>query len=114
VCRGDWVYGLVEVYLATGTRRGELLALEWPDIDWLTGTITISKSLEETEVEEEQEPEEGLRVTDRGAARRAGLKSEHRRSRFSGSSRMSNNSAGYCSGTTTKASLFSRKRMVRS
>jgi integrase len=54
VCRGDWAYPLVETYLATGARRGELLALEWGDVDFLTGTLTISKSLEETE--------KGLRV----------------------------------------------------
>jgi len=47
-CRGDWTYTFIEVSLATGARRGELLSLEWPDIDWLTSTLTISKSLEET------------------------------------------------------------------
>lgn len=31
-----------------GARRGELLALEWSDIDWLTSTLSISKSLEQT------------------------------------------------------------------
>ena len=54
VCQGDWTYPLVETYLATGCRRGELLALEWGDVDFFTGTLTISKSLEETK--------EGLRV----------------------------------------------------
>jgi integrase len=28
--------------------RGELLALEWSDIDWLNATVTISKSVEQT------------------------------------------------------------------
>jgi integrase len=47
-CRGDWTFSFVEISLATGARRGELLALQWPDIDWLTSTVTVSKSLEET------------------------------------------------------------------
>jgi integrase len=47
-CRGDWTFVFVEISLATGARRGELLALEWADIDWLNVTVTISKSLEQT------------------------------------------------------------------
>ena len=47
-CRDDWTFSFVEISLATGARRGELLALQWPDIDWLTSTIGINKSLEET------------------------------------------------------------------
>lgn len=47
-CRGDWTFALIELALACGARRGELLALVWPDLDWLTRTLTISKSLEET------------------------------------------------------------------
>jgi integrase len=34
VCRGDWTFALVEVALTSGARRGELLALQWADIDW--------------------------------------------------------------------------------
>jgi integrase len=48
VCRGDWTFALVELALATGARRGELLALVWPDVDWASGTLTINKSLEQT------------------------------------------------------------------
>src|SRR5205823_14742699 len=48
VCRGDWMFTFVELSLATGARRGELLAIEWSDMDWLTATLTISKSLEQT------------------------------------------------------------------
>jgi integrase len=47
-CRGDWTFALIEVALASGARRGELLALQWSDIDWATRMVTISKSLEQT------------------------------------------------------------------
>jgi len=47
-CRGDWTFALVELLLCTGARRGELLALQWTDIDWTTRTAIISKSLEQT------------------------------------------------------------------
>ena len=43
-CRGDWTFALIELALACGARRGELLALLWTDLDWLTRTLTISKS----------------------------------------------------------------------
>jgi integrase len=48
VCRGDWTLTFVDIALASGARRGELLSVEWPDIDWLSGTVIISKSLEQT------------------------------------------------------------------
>ena len=48
-CRGDWTFTFVELALATGARRGELLALTWADIDWLNSSLTINKSVEETE-----------------------------------------------------------------
>jgi integrase len=47
-CRGDWTFTFVEIALATGCRRGELLALQWSDVDWLASTLTVSKSVEET------------------------------------------------------------------
>jgi integrase len=47
-CRGGWTFALVEMALATAARRGELLALQWADIDWTSGVLTISKSLEQT------------------------------------------------------------------
>jgi integrase len=47
-CRGDWTFALVEVALASGARRGELLALQWSDVDWAARILVISKSLEQT------------------------------------------------------------------
>ena len=47
-CRRDWTFTFVELALATGARRGELLALTWSDVDWLGSALSISKSLEET------------------------------------------------------------------
>lgn len=44
-CRsGDfWLFGYMLLY--TGCRRGELLALNWQDIDWGAGVIHITKKL---------------------------------------------------------------------
>jgi integrase len=53
-CQGDWTFALIELSLASGARRGELLALTWPDVDWLARSLRIDKSLEQTR--------EGLRV----------------------------------------------------
>ena len=44
-------YGLYEILLfasATAARRGEVLALTWPDLDLETCSVCISKSLEQT------------------------------------------------------------------
>jgi integrase len=46
-CRGDWTFALVELALASGARRGELLALQWTDIDWISKALSITKSLEQ-------------------------------------------------------------------
>jgi len=48
VCRGDWTFPLVEVAMAAGCRRGELLALRWTDIDWDLRVLSVSRSLEQT------------------------------------------------------------------
>jgi integrase len=48
------LYPLILLGLATGARRGELLALQWPDIDFSTGLMNVTKSLEQTKA--------GLRV----------------------------------------------------
>lgn len=48
------LYAPIVLAAATGCRRGELLALQWTDIDFATGLMTVNKSLEETKA--------GLRV----------------------------------------------------
>jgi integrase len=52
---------------ATGMRRGELLAVGWPDLDWDKGILEVSKSLEETKA--------GLRIkgTKSGETRRISI-----------------------------------------
>jgi len=45
---GHWVEPILRLAAATGMRRGELLALTWSDINFSAGTITVSKSLEQT------------------------------------------------------------------
>jgi integrase len=42
------MHAFVLLAAATGCRRGELLALIWPDVDWISGALHITKSLEET------------------------------------------------------------------
>ena len=46
--KGTRLYPVVVLGAATGCRRGELLALQWTDIDPETGELTVSKSLEQT------------------------------------------------------------------
>jgi integrase len=67
--RGTSLFPLFVAAASTGCRRGELLALEWQDIDFQTGIMTISKSLEQTK--------SGLRVksTKSGKVRRFPLPS---------------------------------------
>jgi integrase len=52
--QGTRLYPLLVLAAATGCRRGELLALEWSDLDPTTGALQVSKSLEETK--------QGLRI----------------------------------------------------
>lgn len=46
--RGHWVYPIIAVAVATGCRRGEILALQWSDIEFEQRFVTIAKSLEQT------------------------------------------------------------------
>jgi integrase len=42
------LYAIVSLALATGMRRGELLALRWQDVDLNAGTVKVDRSLEQT------------------------------------------------------------------
>jgi integrase len=42
---GSWVDLLIRLAAAIGARRGELLATEWPDLDWATSRLRIERSL---------------------------------------------------------------------
>jgi integrase len=46
--KGHSVHDIATLALATGMRRGELLALEWRDIDFERGTLRVERSVEET------------------------------------------------------------------
>jgi integrase len=45
---GHGLYPIVALALATGMRRGELLGLQWGDVDLDAGTLRVERSLEET------------------------------------------------------------------
>ena len=45
---GTYFSPLIAIALATGARRGELLALKWDDVDLARGTVAIRRSLEQT------------------------------------------------------------------
>jgi integrase len=46
--RGRSLYPIIALALATGMRRGELLALRWSDVDLDAGRIQVERSLEQT------------------------------------------------------------------
>jgi integrase len=46
--KGSRLYPIVALALATGMRRGELLALRWSDIDLDRASLKVERSLEET------------------------------------------------------------------
>jgi integrase len=52
--RDTRLFPFIVLAASTGCRRGELLALQWTDLDMCTGLLSISKSLEQTKA--------GLRV----------------------------------------------------
>ena len=46
--KDHWLLPIVSLALATGARRGELLGLQWGDVDLEAGTLRIERSVEET------------------------------------------------------------------
>jgi integrase len=46
--QGHTLYPIVALALGTGMRRGELLAIQWGDIDLDSATLQVKRSLEET------------------------------------------------------------------
>src|SRR5207302_11250386 len=47
--RGRRIYPVAVIALATGMRRGEIVALRWGDVDLDGGRIRVERSLEETQ-----------------------------------------------------------------
>ena len=45
---GHALFPIVSLALATGMRRGELLGLQWGDIELDTGTLKVERAVEET------------------------------------------------------------------
>jgi len=46
--RGRRLYPILELTAATGARMGEMLALQWPDLNRERAEVKISKALEDT------------------------------------------------------------------
>jgi integrase len=46
--KGHRIYPIVALAIWTGMRRGELLALQWEDVDLVNATLTVRRSLEQT------------------------------------------------------------------
>jgi integrase len=45
---GTWLYGPIVLALATGMRRGEIVALHWRDVDLKGGVLAVRRSTEES------------------------------------------------------------------
>jgi integrase len=65
-CENHWLHDLLMVYVASGCRRGELLSLQWRNVDFSTGIVTIARSLEQTQpIAPTAEEEERLALHER-------------------------------------------------
>jgi hypothetical protein len=97
--RNTRLYTFVILAAATGCRRGELLALQWSDLDFQTGLLDISKSLEQTRA--------GLRVksTKSEEPRRVAVLSGH--SRCSSNTGPSRRKIARCSAGITPTTISS-------
>ena len=47
--KGGWLHPIASLAVATGMRRGELLALRWSDVDLERAVLTVERSLQETQ-----------------------------------------------------------------
>jgi integrase len=63
-----WLADFLALDIACGARRGEMLALAWPDVDFEVGVLTISKSLEQTKAGLRAERNEGTQHPEGHAA----------------------------------------------
>jgi len=43
--RGNRLYALFYLAIVTGARQMELLGLQWPDLDWINGTLHFRRQL---------------------------------------------------------------------
>lgn len=42
--QAHWLHPFFHLALATGMRRGELIGLQWRDVDWTAGTVSVRRS----------------------------------------------------------------------
>ena len=50
VAKGHWLYPALLLEIGSGLRRGELLALEWRNVDFAKNTITVTQSYVKTRI----------------------------------------------------------------
>jgi integrase len=44
LCRTPWLKPIIEIAVETGLRRGEILALRWQEVDWMSHTVYIPET----------------------------------------------------------------------
>lgn len=101
-CSSHWLYDMLMVYTASGARRGELLALTWSTVDFLTGIVTIARSLEQTQPRPlTREEQEQLPLIDR-RMRAQGLRLKETKGRRTRQVRLSRETLDILHGVRTK------------